>query len=541
MRQLMWGLPFLATFLPILLLSLYAWRIATQGVTQIVHAENLSATSSLAQLLTQEITRSLSLAHAVGSIPGTVQAVRERDTLALRLRLKALVLAEPQVARVYLTDVQGVLLGDYPLLELTEGADLSGEEWFQVVMESGKPFVSGVVLTEHEGTRDAVIRIAVPIQTDETVLRGVLVFEYRAVQFKGWLQSVRVTHGGNLFVLDGEGSVIAHPYLPLGEGLASYREVAAVHTALAGKLHTTEYDDPVSGERMIATFVPVSFGPAPWVIVAQQPTSQAYAELRRVTVNIGLAGGLLTLVTLLMVVALARMSAKILRLNAVLKDITSIVSHQLKAPVTAMRWTLESILDGDYGAISDDLRASLRELHSVTVQNIRFISDILNVSRLDRGVLTVEVQPVKLSEVVERAARDYRRPIADKGLELCLEGMEQDITVRADQEKFAEAISNSVSNALKHTVRGLITVKLSADRAYGYVAVIDTGEGLSPQVLRMLFTREGIVSSSASPDRSTGFGLYIAREFMQLQGGDVTATSELGKGSTFLYKIPLAL
>ncbi|TSC99764.1 MAG: multi-sensor Hybrid histidine Kinase [Candidatus Peregrinibacteria bacterium Greene1014_49] len=250
----------------------------------------------------------------------------------------------------------------------------------------------------------------------------------------------------------------------------------------------------------------------------------------------------------MLIVALAHMSVKNIRLNrdlqgknATLRDITSFVSHQLRAPVTAMRWSMESLLDGDAGDMSDGVRKEIEELYKVVIQNAALINDILNISRLDRGVIEVKLIPTHLLEVAERAIRDYRVPAEKAGLKLSIENPDATITVTADGEKLAEAVSNAISNAIKHTAQGGITVKLRRDEKFGYIDVTDTGEGMSPEILAHLFDRAGIKGSNTDSSQSTGLGLFIARQFTRLMGGDVTVTSEVGRGSTFVYSVPLVV
>ena len=110
----------------------------------------------------------------------------------------------------------------------------------------------------------------------------------------------------------------------------------------------------------------------------------------------------------------------------------------------------------------------------------------------------------------------------------------------ADKDKAVEAVANAISNSIKHTKKGGITLKLFKDGTKGYIEVIDTGEGMPEEILKNLFTRDGIRGSNTDSSKSTGLGLYITKKFMELQGGDVWATSEPGKGSVFHYALPLA-
>ena len=94
--QWKWVLPFIAVFFPILLLAAYSMRIATQSVQTLIEEENISAVGNLSQLLTQDVRQNVKLAHAVASIPGTISAVKQQDELAVRTRLKAIMVSNPQ-------------------------------------------------------------------------------------------------------------------------------------------------------------------------------------------------------------------------------------------------------------------------------------------------------------------------------------------------------------------------------------------------------------------------------------------------------------
>lgn len=546
--RLKWSLPFAAVFLPIVLLGVYAYQVAAHSVHALVEAEHRTATTNLSDLITQDMQRSVQLVRAIASVPLTLQAVEDRNIYTISSRLKAIVVAYPNIDHAYVADQRGFLWAEFPTSSGSYGMDLSNQAWFSSVKENRTPYVEGVTLRVNVYREEPVIMIAAPIQSNTGAFLGVMVFEYHADQITKWLQNVKIAHGGHLFVVDHTGTLVAHPSYAFTKGLyRGYASLPPLQKALAGELHTTEYDDPLTEQRMVATFLPVAVGHNLWVIVAEQPAELAFDELKTVRRNITAASASLSLVTLLLIIALAHMSVKNIRLNrelqeknATLRDITSFVSHQLRAPVTAMRWSMESLLDGDAGPMSDGVRKEIEGLYKVVIQNAALINDILNVSRLDRGVIEVKLASTHLLEVAERAIRDYRVPAEKEGLRLTIENPDATIAVNADGEKLAEAVSNAISNAIKHTKTGGITVKLRCDEQFGYIDVTDTGEGMSPETLAHLFDRAGIKGSNTDSSQSTGLGLFIARQFTRLMGGDVTVTAEVGKGSTFTYAVPLS-
>ncbi len=548
-KRLRWSLPFLAAFLPIVLLSLFSYQVASRSVQELVESENLVATSTVSQMLMQEFGRTADIGHAIASFKGSLDAIAQKDDIAMRTRLRAIVLAYPQIDRVFISDKNGRLWTDYPQVpDAIFAADQSDSDWYEGLSSRWRPYISNVYIRPHDPENPAVA-IALPIFNETGGILGGLVFEYKATQIQNWLESIHLGKQGNIFVIDENGVTVAHPNIDYDGTLhMAYADIGPiVHARTQGTFETGEYVDPVANRKMIASFQPLAVGFNKWIIVAQQPTDVAYLQLKSVRWQISLAGGVLTIFTIGMVLALAvtvhrneRLNSELSSKNQTLQDITSFVSHQLRAPVTAMRWSIEEIIDGDDGKVSAGVVKALKQLHEVAIQNGKLIDDILNVSRIDRGVIEVKTESVKLEDIAERALRDYRVALEKAGLSLTIESPKKSILVQADLEKMAEAVTNSISNAIKHTKKGGLTVTLRSDDQCGYIDVTDTGEGMTQEIMQNLFNRTGTKGANTDSSKSTGLGLYIARNFMQLQGGDITVTSTIGKGSTFTYSVPLA-
>jgi len=541
-----WSLPFLAAFLPIVLLSFYSFQLSSDSVRFLVEKENISASESLAQLLVQDVQQNVKLAHAVASIPGTISAVEQKDELAMRSRLKAIMVSNAKLHRAFVVDADGKLWSEFPTAEGLYGSSFAGWTWFYEVKKNKRPYISGLYIRSQFPDKP-VIAIATPIISGDTFL-GVLVFEYQVDHISKWLENIGLGVNGNILLLDQDGALVAHPDITVGYSInKSYIDIPAIEKAHEGMLQTSEYTDPTVDKEMVATFLPIAVGKHLWVVVAQQPKEDAFALLNEVKRNLSVVGGMMTFLTLIMIATLARISAKNIVLNKTLeeknqalKDFTSIVSHQLKAPITAMRWNIESVLDGDYGEISDDLRDLMNTLHSVNISNYHLIMDILNVSRLDRGVVTIVRHAVPLRDIAERAIRDYVPAAKKAGLTLKIDEKQKGIMVLADLEKTAESITNSISNAIKYTKKGGITVTLSEENGMGVIRVTDTGDGMTEEMMANLFSRSGVKKSNTSAESSSGLGLFIAKNFMQLQKGDITVSSEVGKGTTFTYTLQIA-
>jgi len=221
-------------------------------------------------------------------------------------------------------------------------------------------------------------------------------------------------------------------------------------------------------------------------------------------------------------------------------DFVALVSHQLKTPVAGIRGYIENMLDGLTGELNEKQKRYLSDMRALCLRNYRLISDLLNTSMIERGMLSIDLGPAKLSDVANTVIKDYYGKIEEKGLALKAEGTKgQEIVVLADRDKSIEALSNIINNCTKFTDQGSITIKISHDNEYGIIEVKDTGRGMSAETLEELFKREKILSGGPVAGGGAGLGLYIAKGFMKAQNGDITATSTVGKGSSFILKVPL--
>jgi len=219
-------------------------------------------------------------------------------------------------------------------------------------------------------------------------------------------------------------------------------------------------------------------------------------------------------------------------------DFVSFISHQLRAPVAGLLSYINNMLDGITGDLNDKQTEYLNEMRDVCIRNSRLIADLLNISRIERGVVSVNIQQVKLGSIVDLAVQEYGKSIKEKGLDLNINEVDEGVSVLADSDKSIEVLKNVIHNALKFTNEGSINIEIMSEGNHGIIKVKDTGMGIPEEVMGDLFKREKILSGAVAVGGGAGLGLYIAKGFMQLQGGDITVESAIGKGSTFIISLP---
>lgn len=219
-------------------------------------------------------------------------------------------------------------------------------------------------------------------------------------------------------------------------------------------------------------------------------------------------------------------------------DLISVVSHQLKTPVAEINGFIENMMTGLTGDLNPKQKDYLNEMRSIGRENYRLICDLLSASKIDRGVVTVDLKAVSTKEVVGLAIRDYELSMAQKGLDLRLEGVWEAGTLYADRDKLVEALRNLINNAIKCTDRGSITIRALTEGDMGVIEVADTGVGMDVETMERLFTKNRVLGKEAHRS-GAGLGLYITKNFMKYQKGDIAVRSERGKGSCFKLTVPL--
>ncbi len=222
------------------------------------------------------------------------------------------------------------------------------------------------------------------------------------------------------------------------------------------------------------------------------------------------------------------------------QSLISVVSHQLKTPVSEINGYIENLLEGLAGELAPQQADYLMDMREIGMNNYRLICDLLNLSKIERGLTTANPEKIPLMEVVELAMRDYEAILARKGLSFALKGMDGGLYLMADRDKLVETLRNLINNAVKFTDKGSLTLAAEARDRVILLKVQDTGKGISETAMAQLFTQKRILGTEAGR-AGAGLGLYVAKHFMKAQGGDITATTSPGKGSCFTLTIPRAL
>jgi two-component system sensor histidine kinase ResE len=220
------------------------------------------------------------------------------------------------------------------------------------------------------------------------------------------------------------------------------------------------------------------------------------------------------------------------------------LSHELRSPLTSMRG-LARVLTGVTGTLSTaEQRQALAFLEKESDRLSRLVTDMLDVACLERSQVQLDSQQIRIEQNLERVVGMFATQATDKQVSLRWHVTGHLPLVRADPDRVSQILVALVDNALKHTsAGGKITVRAATRGGRAEVRVKDTGSGIPPEVLSLIFEKFGQAVPEAEymlEDRGLGLGLYVAQLLAHKLGGDLTVRSEVGEGSTFTLALPLA-
>jgi two-component system phosphate regulon sensor histidine kinase PhoR len=223
-------------------------------------------------------------------------------------------------------------------------------------------------------------------------------------------------------------------------------------------------------------------------------------------------------------------------------DFVSMAAHELRSPVTSIRGYLSVFLEENEKKLEPEQKMFLDRINFSTEQLASLIDNLLNVTRIERGVLTLNVKAEDWVENVGQVVEEMASRAKEKKLGLKFikpKGLVP--KVLADQLRINEVLTNLIGNSINYTAPGgKITIWLESDRQKIVTHIKDTGQGIPKGALPHLFKKFYRVSGEIEQgSKGTGLGLYISKVIVEMHRGKIWVESEVGKGSTFSFSLPV--
>lgn len=223
----------------------------------------------------------------------------------------------------------------------------------------------------------------------------------------------------------------------------------------------------------------------------------------------------------------------------------TIASHELRTPLTAIRGNAELILTHFTSQITDDrFRQMISDMYAASMRLIEIVNDFLDMSRLEQGRMQFAQAAFNISKTANEVVGELGTLANTKGLKLDIAQNDPLPEVWADPKLTKQVVINLISNAIKFTEKGSVTIRLSHQNDHVVVEVQDTGKGIAPEMQSLLFRKfqqagESLITRDTT--KGTGVGLYISKLLVEGMGGSIQLKESVpGKGSTFTFTLPVA-
>ncbi len=223
-------------------------------------------------------------------------------------------------------------------------------------------------------------------------------------------------------------------------------------------------------------------------------------------------------------------------------EFVSLASHQLRTPLSAIRWYSEMLGSGKLGPLNPSQKDYLGEIYKSNRRMIDLVNALLNVSRIDMGTFAIEPEPTDIKEIAESVFQELFVKIQESELRVSASYEENFPKVSVDPKLMRIIVQNLLSNAMKYTEKGgSVSLSLTKDDKNMLLRVSDTGVGIPAGVRDKVFTKLFRADNArAVESEGTGLGLYIIKSIVERGGGRTWFVSEENKGTTFFVEIPLA-
>lgn len=239
---------------------------------------------------------------------------------------------------------------------------------------------------------------------------------------------------------------------------------------------------------------------------------------------------------------LTETNERLRELDSIKSEFVSVAAHQLRTPLTGIKWTLNALLNEEVGTLDEKQKKFISDGLVSTYRLIELINDLLDTARLEEGKFGFSFKVQALTPILEQTVKNYEVIAKEKGIEFTLKLPEAELPfLKLDTEKIGIVFDNLIDNAIKYTIPGgKVTIQVSIDKKYVVIEVGDTGIGIPKAQFHRMFTKFfRAVNAQLAETSGTGLGLYVSYNIVKRHKGTLSFESREGEGSTFILSLPL--
>ena len=228
--------------------------------------------------------------------------------------------------------------------------------------------------------------------------------------------------------------------------------------------------------------------------------------------------------------------------NQAKSEFLSMVTHQLRTPLSGIKWTFKMLLDGDLGSFSDEQRQIITKGAESNERMLDLLNEIIVANQNQSWDFQYDMQKTDIEKLVERLITEYLETARAHDVHLVFNRPEETSPmIMADPDKIAIILQNLLENAIKYShEEGTVTVTMIPTEETLAISVADTGIGIPAESQENIFTKFFRADNAKELKKEgTGLGLFTAKRIVEKHGGTLTFESETGKGTTFFVQLPI--
>lgn len=230
-----------------------------------------------------------------------------------------------------------------------------------------------------------------------------------------------------------------------------------------------------------------------------------------------------------------------IEIEKIINEFVSITSHQLRTPLSSIKWTIEFLLENEKKNLNRRQKELLKRISESNENMIRLINDLLNVSCIEYGKIIPKIQKIETVALIKKTLNEITPNVKKKKQILKTLGLNKKLIIYSDPNLLKQILQNLLSNATKYTHEtGIISIELKdCNEEHFMIIIADNGLGIPNSEKHRLFQKFfRAVNVILKETEGTGLGLYLVKSMIELLEGKVWFQSKMGKGSTFYLKIP---
>lgn len=234
------------------------------------------------------------------------------------------------------------------------------------------------------------------------------------------------------------------------------------------------------------------------------------------------------------------------KFDQVKSEFIAVTSHQLRTPISSIKWCLEILLSEDFGELNQKQKNFVKQANESNERILNILEDLLNAAEIEKGKVKLSKEKVEFEPLIENITNKFKDKIKLKKI-ICkiTNTFEKGEEIFLDKEKIKKALSNIIENAIKYNyVGGRIDIDISKTKKQGdnYLkcSISDSGAGIPKDEINLIFSKFFRADNVITIDTDgNGLGLYVAKSYVESHGGKIWVESKVGKGAIFIILLPL--